>query len=169
MSAFTRFFHKIGALSLSISISLSEKACAGEFKLNKFIYLSIFFYLISCTPFSRILNKKPSKQLANKELFSSSNYRQLIKNLDSNLENILPQLIAIDSSRKGIFNNNNSLKSIQQIKNILDKCVKKQNITYKKKIVKPFEWKKTINNREYWLFGYRLGSGTKKNSNHKSC
>ncbi|NCG18513.1 MAG: hypothetical protein GWP91_05825 [Rhodobacterales bacterium] len=82
--------------------------------------------------------------------------------IHKNLDVLLPQLVAAPTVRSGAFNVPANLALLGEVKSLLDANISAFNKANEGEPITSFEWRETINGIEYWLFGFRVGSGPQK-------
>ena len=92
----------------------------------------------------------------------SDDFESLITALNENLDDLLPQLVAIPTVRAGEFNDPANLALLGEVKSLLDANISAFNAADEGEPITSFEWQEPVNGTDYWLFGFRLGSGSKK-------
>lgn len=87
---------------------------------------------------------------------------QLHRYIDEELFDDLSTFVAARTYRGVDLSEAQVVANLQQIQTELLRQVEQFNQTQKVHKLTPFEWKKTINGQEYWLFGVRVGSGPRR-------
>ena len=114
---------------------------------------SVACLAISCAP----AEPSPDGVIDDDEAFGP-----LITALNENLDVLLPQLVAVPTVRTGEFNDPAKLALLGEVKSLLDANISAFNMANEGEPISSFEWRETVNGIEYWLFGFRVGSGPQK-------
>lgn len=123
-----------------------------------------FFKTIVCllaVIFISAQTKFPSEPLPLEQCFELPDDSALSKLVNKNLKELLPDMVATPTVRSEELNTDDELKKIQKVKDLIDGQVENFNKSSENKLVS-FEWKKEIDGKPFWVFGYRLGTGDKK-------
>jgi len=120
----------------------------------------IIFCLVAVI-FMSALAKFSSVPLPLEQCFIPPSDSALSKLLTKNLKELLPEMVLTQTVRTEDLNTADELKKIQKVKDLLDTQVENYNKNHENKLAL-FEWKKEIDGKPFWVFGYRLGTGDKK-------
>ena len=106
-------------------------------------------------------SKFPREALPLEQCFKAPDESTLSNIITKNLKDLLSSMVATPTVRSEDLNSSDELKNIQKVKDLLDAQVEiyNKNNTHKLNL---FEWKKEIDGKPFWVFGYRLGKGDKK-------
>jgi succinyl-diaminopimelate desuccinylase len=96
------------------------------------------------------------------EVADDDDFEALRAALAENLDVLLPELVGIPTVRRGEFNDPDSLARLGEVKTLLDAEIAAFNSSTAGEPITSFEWIETVGDTEYWLFGYRVGSGSRK-------
>ena len=92
---------------------------------------------------------------------AESEYQTIDRLIEDNLFRELSEFVAIQTYRGGALTEDQVLDNLGQIRDSLTSKVEEFNLGQKVHKLELFEWKQP-GDREYWLFGFRLGSGAHK-------
>jgi succinyl-diaminopimelate desuccinylase len=87
---------------------------------------------------------------------------QLHRYIDEKLFDDLSTFVAARTYRGVDLSEAQVVANLRQLQQELVRQTEQFNETQKVHKLVPFEWKKTINGQEYWLFGVRVGSGPRR-------
>ncbi|ATB37758.1 hypothetical protein CYFUS_003183 [Cystobacter fuscus] len=104
----------------------------------------------------------PTKEAPSKKTLSNDGLEQLQRYIDERLFDDLSKFVAVQTYRGADLSEAQVVANIQQLQQELQLQTQQFNATQQVHKLVPFEWKKTINGREYWLFGVRVGSGPRR-------
>ena len=90
-------------------------------------------------------------------------YQTIDHLIEENLFRELSEFVAIQTYRGGVLSEDQVVNHLGQIRDILIAQVEEFNLGQKIHKLELFEWKQAAGH-EYWLFGFRLGSGAHKNA-----
>ncbi|WP_187344871.1 M20/M25/M40 family metallo-hydrolase [Cystobacter ferrugineus] len=93
---------------------------------------------------------------------SETGREQLHRYIDEQLFDDLSTFVAARTYRGVDQTEAETVANLQKIQEEVRLQVEQFNEKQKVHKLVPFEWKKTINGREYWLFGVRVGSGSRR-------
>ena len=92
---------------------------------------------------------------------SEREYQTIDRLIEDNLFRELSEFVAIQTYRGGALSEDQVVNHLEQIRDSLKAQVKEFNLGQKVHKLELFEWKQPVGH-EYWLFGFRLGSGAHK-------
>ncbi|WP_245591955.1 M20/M25/M40 family metallo-hydrolase [Cystobacter fuscus] len=93
---------------------------------------------------------------------SEGGLEQLHRYIDEQLFDDLSKFVAARTYRGADQSEAETVANLQKIQEEVRLQVEQFNAEQKVHKLVPFEWKKTINGQEYWLFGVRVGSGPRR-------
>ena len=92
---------------------------------------------------------------------SENEYETIDRLIEENLFRELADFVAIETFRGGSLSEDKVINNLERIRDILKTQVEEFNLGQKVHRLELFEWKNPVGH-EYWLFGFRLGSGPHK-------
>ena len=92
---------------------------------------------------------------------SEHEYQTIDRLIEDNLFRELSEFVAIQTYRGGALSEDQVVNHLGQIRDSLTAQVEEFNLGQKVHKLELFEWKQPVGH-EYWLFGFRLGSGAHK-------
>jgi succinyl-diaminopimelate desuccinylase len=87
---------------------------------------------------------------------------QLHRYIDEQLFDDLATFVAARTYRGADLSEAQVVANLKQLQDEVVRQTEAFNATQKVHKLYPFEWKKTVNGQDYWLFGVRLGSGPRR-------